>query len=168
MHVFMLLIDCSEVLYMVLLSDGELVGSCQHFQDSSVANSCSSTVEDTSKASAATSSATDATAAAAATDWDISVAKCGFFATSEKLSEATDLLSITVWDQPDRVAIMECKGQLQQMAGIHVDQAAAAKAVAAAAPKVGALGTKVADEHDSYEALVREAGIICRHSFAHK
>ncbi len=124
---------------MLLLSDGDLVGTCQQFQgiDSAVSK--------------------DSVAVA---DSATNTSKCGFFASSDLLEQASDLLSTTTWDHSDRTRILESKARVQSMAGIHVEKTAVDSALAgakAAASRFAAAGA-VADEHDSYEALVREAG----------
>lgn len=125
---------------MLLLSDSDLIGSCAQYIDGAVP--------------------------AAAAETAASEVKCGFFSSAEAVNEASEFVSMTVWDSADKDAILESKFRLQQMAGIPVDKAAAAAKKAAVNSRVaggsatssaGGAGA-VADEHDSYEALVREAG----------
>ena len=121
-----------------MLSDSDLIGSCKHFQETNTEENSSSSSSNSNSASGS-----------------ISSSKCGFFATTELCNAASELLSTTVWDQPDKVAIVAAKAQLQGMAGLVV---APAQAIQEKTKAQKAMNAVVADEHDSYEALVREAG----------
>jgi hypothetical protein len=144
-------VDCAEALYLLLLSDGDLVGTRGLFPP------------------AAGSQASEL----------LLLEKCGFFHSPDQIDEASAVILSTTWDQADRLNCMEVKARLQQLWGFEVESVAtkeslekeraksrthssagAKRSGGAAGATGGSTSTIVADAHDSYEALVREAGMV--------
>lgn len=97
-----------------------------------------------------------------------------FFAGQAQLERALLVLSSCSWDADDRAKLFDARIELTELAGF----AEVAAAVVLASQQEGSAGGASQqqagpDQHDSYEALVREAGIvrnfcICQLFFSNK
>jgi hypothetical protein len=133
----LLYIDCAELLYLHFLADPHVVGDST-FASQEYAGALGSVVG----------------------------VACCYFATQDEVDAAVEILSCTTWDTADKPTIVEARYKVTLLLGfVH----AAADLMASVERSEGSTGGGAsegpggrhpeADELDSYEALVRDAGI---------
>ena len=156
---FFFVSDCAELLYLHLLADTEAVGP--NYEEYSTAISA-----------AVAAASNDATTAAEAVAQIEHGRRWCFFSTQAALDEALGLLSGTSWDAADKQALVTARAALSLLAGFQdvstrliLSASSAGTGGGASTAPVdnisgggGGSAAAVADELDSYEALVRDAG----------